>query len=459
MGIVADAPNQQLEEIVTRCGIGIAVMDTAGRYLQVNDPYCELLGRDRDALLASSIQEATHPDDLPASVDAFIRAIESGKPIVLEQRYIRPDGSSVWANNHVLVERDDSGRPVHVLALTHRLSEGTRSHQSLRESHDDLRLVLDSAAGGLLSMDRAGEVTLCNAGFVRMLGLQSENEVVGRSLHELVHRGPGEEGSHALERCPAYVAARSGTHFHVPDDTFFRQDGTSFPVEYWMRPIVRSGDVRGVIGSFVDLTERKAAENRQQIMNQELAHRVKNTLAMVQAIVSQTLRNTPDRQEAVKSVNQRLIALGNAHTALTRTRWGNASIVDVVEGAIAVHRSRAERIQIEGPRIDLGPKASLAVALALHELSTNAAKYGALSNDLGTVQIGWSVSGGAADARFRMRWQERDGPPVATPSRKGFGSRLIAEAIGADLGAEVNLVYERSGVSWSLEAPLRAMSR
>lgn len=434
-------------------------MDTSGRYRRANDCYCAMLGRSRQELLNARVQDFTHPDDLPASLDAFIRVIETGTPLVIEQRYLRPDGLLVRLSNSVSVGRDAQSKSQYVLAVAHDITNRTKSERTLNQAETDLRLLLDCAADGLYVMQPDGAVTLCNAAFRRMLGFEREEDALGRDLHDEIHHSHADGSRYPKEECPIYQAARSGTPAHVADEVFFRRDGTSFPVEYWVRPIFREGEIRGAVCTFVDLTERKQAEARQQLLNHELAHRVKNTLAMVQAIVGQTLRNAASPRDAIQSVNERLVALGNAHTILTRTRWGNASIMEVVEGAIAVHRSKSGRIQINGPRIDLGAKAALTITLALHELCTNAAKYGALSNDSGTVSLDWSVTGGAADASFRLSWKERGGPPVTPPSRKGFGSRLIAEAIGSDLRGEAKLMFEPDGVVWTLQAALTSIKQ
>jgi PAS domain S-box-containing protein len=445
---------RRLYDVFDRAAVGLAQMDTQGRYLLVNDRYCEIVGRTREELLRARMQDFTHADDLPGSLDAFIRVIETGASHVIEHRHIRRDGSAVWVSNSVSIGRDANRQPEYLLAIAQSIPARTGLTQALRESQADLRMLLDSAAEGLYCMDRTGATTLCNAAFLRMLGFQREEDAVGADLHELVHHTRPDGSPYPREDCPIYKAARSGIHAHVVDEVFFRRDGTRFPVEYWVRPIVREGEIRGAICTFVDLTERKRAEERQQLVNQELAHRVKNTLAMVQAIVGQTLRSSPASRDAVQSINSRLVALGNAHTAMTRTRWGNASITDVIEGALAVHRSEAGRIRIEGANVELGSRAALAIALSLHELCTNAAKYGALSNDAGGVSLDWSVTGGAADARFHMRWKERGGPAVTPPTRKGFGSRLIAESIASDLKGEAKLLFEPDGVLWTLDAPL-----
>lgn len=443
-----------LDGILARASIGIAQIDPSGQFLSATDAYCALIGRPRVPLLTTRIQDVTHLDDLPGLIDVFGKVLDTGAAQALDVRHLRDDGSYVWVGCHVSHVVDAGGGPPYLLVLATDVAGRKGAERARAPGHADLRLLLDSAPGALYCMNRRGVTTLVNSAFLRLLGFTHEDEVLERDLHELIHHTHADGTPYPPDECPILRAAHSGTTAHVADDVFFRKDGTSFPVEYWVRPIVRNGEVEGAICTCVDLTERKANEMRQQIMNQELAHRVKNSLAMVQAIVAQTLRNTPDRQDAVQAINQRLIALGNAHTALTRTRWGSAAIVDVVEGALAAHRAGNARIETHGPQLDLGAKASLAVGMALHELCTNAAKYGALSTDQGRVRIEWNVTGGAADATFHMSWVESGGPPVVPPTRKGFGSRLIADAIGADLHGTSTLRYEPTGVTWTLAAAL-----
>lgn len=447
-------------ELLDRTGVGIAQMDADGRYLLVNDRYCDLLGRARDELIGKRIHDFLHPDDLAPSLDGFIRALETGVPALIEHRHVRRDGAAAWVSNNVSVGRPNGhGAPQYVMVLAHDISVRKQAERTLVRAQSDLRLLLDTAADGFCTVDREGHMALCNAAFVRMLGYEREEDVLGRDLHELLHAPVPPEQSHAAAECPVLRVARNGNHAHVADESFMRGDGKVLPVEYWVRPIVRDGQIRGAVCTFVDATERRQAEARQQLMNREMAHRVKNTLAMVQAIVGQTLRKSPDPKRAVDAINKRLAALGHAHTALTRTRWGNASIMEVIEGAIAVHASEARRIRLDGPKMDLGAKAVLTITMALHELCTNAAKYGALASEQGTVDIAWSVTGGAAGARFRLSWTETGGPPVSPPAHKGFGSRLISESVGTDLKGEARLAFEPGGVVWTLDAPLTAVAQ
>ena len=449
----------RVHRLFDRAGVGIAQIDTAGRYLLVNDRYCELIGRPLGEVLAARIQDYTHNEDLPASLDAFIRVIETGVPATIEHRHVRADGTEIWLSNIVSVGRSEGGEAEYVLILAQDIAARKETERALIRAQSDLRMLLDSAADGFYCVDRDGKTTLCNAAFLRMLGFEREEDVLGRDMHELIHRSLPEGFSHSRDDCPVLRTARNGTHAHVTDEHFLRRDGKGLPVEYWARPVVREGQIQGAVCTFVDATGHQQSQARQQLMNREMAHRMKNTLAMVQAIVGQTLRRAGSTKDAIHAINQRLAALGHAHTALTRTRWGNASIMEVIEGAIAAHRAEAGRIRMNGPKMDLGAKAVLAITLALHELSTNAAKYGALSGDTGTVTIDWSVTGGAADSRFRLSWTERGGPPVSPPQQKGFGSRLIADSIGADLKGEAKLAFDARGVTWTLDAPLTAITQ
>jgi PAS domain S-box-containing protein len=448
---------KSLDAVFEQAGVGLAQVETTGRYAFVNDRYCQMVGRSRDEFLDLRMQDITHPDDLPTSLDGFIRAIETRTPRIINQRYVRGDGSSVRTSNTISPAYDAQGNPEFVLVLAHESLSGDAPEQSLGEAHADLRALIDAAADGFYCIDRDGVSTFCNAAFLRLFGFEREEDVLGKDLHDVIRRSRPDGSPYHRADCPIYKVTQSGRPAHVPDEVLLRTDGTSFPAAYWARPILREGQIHGAVCTFVDLSERKRFEAQQELLNRELAHRVKNTLAMVQAIVGQTLRLSATPREAMHSIDGRLVSLSEAHTVLTRTRWGNASIIDVVESAVALHRSEAHRIQINGPRIDLGSKAALALTLALHELCTNAAKYGALSNDVGTVTINWSVTGGAARARFHLIWEERGGPRVAKPKRKGFGSRMIAEQFGADFEGEARLGFEPTGVVWTLNASLAAM--
>jgi PAS domain S-box-containing protein len=206
-----------------------------------------------------------------------------------------------------------------------------------------------------------------------------------------------------------------------------------------------------------DVTDAHRAEEQQALLMQEMAHRVKNTLALVQAIAAQTLRSASSLDGAMASFNGRLMALSDAHDVLIRGAWAAADLAAVVEGAMAPHVDAvAGRFTAAGPAVSLGPRSVLTLSLMLHELATNAAKYGALSSPAGRVAVAWELAG-TDDPVLHLRWQETGGPAVAPPAREGFGSRLIARSLVHSFGGRVSLSFPPEGVVMELEAPLAAM--
>jgi two-component sensor histidine kinase len=200
--------------------------------------------------------------------------------------------------------------------------------------------------------------------------------------------------------------------------------------------------------------ELRAAEH-QKLLIDELNHRVKNTLATVQSIATQTLRTADSTQDAKDALERRLLALSRAHDVLTRESWEGADLMDVVERALEPYQVHGEsRLHVTGPHVRLTPRMSLALAMALHELATNAVKYGALSNKSGVVEVSWKVQYGAAPPRLVLRWKEAGGPPVAAPRRRGFGSRLIERSLAQDLDGQVEIAFAPTGVVCTVNAPV-----
>lgn len=214
-----------------------------------------------------------------------------------------------------------------------------------------------------------------------------------------------------------------------------------------------SGVCVRAIGTTIDVTGRKRDEEQQHLLTLELKHRMKNTIAMIQAIASQTLREGSDVAEMREKLMTRLAALASAQDLLTQTAWERARLRPVLESALRPHGA-IERFSMQGPAIELSSRCALAMALATHELATNATKYGALRDGKGRVEVTWGV-----DARdFSFRWQEFDGPPVVPPTRSGFGSRMIEKALAGYFDGKATIDYPPQGVVFSLEAPVAALT-
>ena len=203
-----------------------------------------------------------------------------------------------------------------------------------------------------------------------------------------------------------------------------------------------------------DVTAEREALERQRFLMTELEHRVKNTLSIIVAIASRTFHGDVHRA-ARETFIARVMTLTQANEALNESRWSETPISRIVEGAIVRHPADKERFRIAGPDISLNPKQALALALALNELGTNAFKYGALSVPSGSVDISWDQATRDDDDVFIFAWREAGGPPVTTPSRRGFGSRVMNEMMTAEFGGKVQLSFEPSGVTYMMHAPLQ----
>jgi PAS domain S-box-containing protein len=210
------------------------------------------------------------------------------------------------------------------------------------------------------------------------------------------------------------------------------------------------------VGILQDITEQKQAEEQQRFFLNELNHRVKNTLATVQSIASQTLRTTETPNQFKEAFEGRLLALSKTHNLLTRQSWREAELRDVAEQELAPYRKAGdERVVLEGPDVRLPARYAINLGLVLHELVTNAAKYGALSTNAGHLEVTWSViESEDRPKQLRIHWTETGGPAVAPPKRQGFGSRLIRRSIEGELGGYMVLNFAESGVAYDISVPL-----
>lgn len=217
------------------------------------------------------------------------------------------------------------------------------------------------------------------------------------------------------------------------------------------------GHVCGMMDTVVETTGKVLAERRTKLLNDELAHRMKNMLAIVQSIASQTFDKVEDVDAARSAFGQRLAALGAAHDMLTRASWNGAWMEEVVRSALAPLYTDMDRVNIEGPPIYLGGKRVMALALAVHELATNAAKHGAMSTGNGVVSIGWQAGTPGSDDEFRFWWTERGGPPCRPPTRQGFGSKLIKRVFPADFRGSIEIDYPPEGLRLVLSTQMHRL--
>jgi len=217
------------------------------------------------------------------------------------------------------------------------------------------------------------------------------------------------------------------------------------------------GRVTRILSALIDIDDRKRAEERRTMLINELNHRVKNTLASVQSIARQTLSAGRPADQTIEIFTDRLVALSAAHDVLTRENWQGANLREIVERALRPFEAHGEgRLLAAGPDVRLDARAAVALAMALHELATNALKYGALSGPSGEVSLAWRTRRHDGAGRLELEWRESGGPPVAPPTRRGFGSRLLAQGLPAELNGVAQLEFAPEGLVWRVTTPIEA---
>ena len=322
-----------------------------------------------------------------------------------------------------------------------------RAERALRDSETRYRTLFDALDEGFCLLEKVDTAPdqpsdyrylVANPAFATHTGI---DRVIGRTMREVF---PDASGSW-YDTFDSVIG--SGEAFRFEHGLVTR--GRVFDV-YACR--LDDGTHRRVAVLFHDITERKRHEQHQRLLLHELNHRVKNTLVTVQSMAMQSFRAGVDPELARAQFEGRLMALSRAHDILTRESWGRAPLAEIVREAIAPYRDQHhDRLHAAGPPVWLPPRAALAFAMVLHELGTNAVKYGALSNQDGQIDIRWRV-----DGRLRLTWSESGGPPVEPPTGRGFGSRLIERGLRHEIGGRVALEFAREGVVCTIEVPLDA---
>jgi PAS domain S-box-containing protein len=460
------ASEERFASIFEQTGVGVLQCELDGRFLLVNRRFCEIAGRTADELLTLRVPDITHPDYWETDVALRQKLVADRVPFSVEKRYVRPDGSEVWADVNVSLMQSADGTRDQLIGVAQDITERKLAEASLRASEADLRLVLDSATDGVFCVDTGGVTTMCNAAFLRMLGFAREQDAIGRRLHDVIHHTHPDGSPYPEEESPIDRTARDGVPAHIPYELFFRLDGTSFPAEYWVSPIRRDGAHQGAVCTFIDITERRRAQEQQDMLLRELSHRIKNLFAITGGMIALSAGSATTPKEYAASLGGRLSALALAHELILPALPGEDgpkpeptrldTLLEKILSPYAGKPSSSDsvRVRMDGPPVALGPHTVTTFALIIHELATNAAKYGSLSVAEGRLCITW-----ACDAEtLTLKWQETGGPPIAgPPTSEGFGTVLSNNSVRVQLGGALAHQWNGAGLSVELSAPLERL--
>ena len=441
-------------DILDLLPIATLVCGADGSILQYNKRAVEIWGRAPEP-------GQSHPDFVrgvkffasdgtPMRTSLVERVLATGEPVRdTELRIERADGSEVYVAISVDPLRNARGDMVGVINCFLDITERRRmvaqleeSRRLAREQEQRFAATYQHAAIGITEIAPDGRLLRVNEAICAITGRTRES-LLASHLFTYTHADDADPDRESFRK---QVAGE--LQFYSIEKRLVRPDGREVWVSVRSSPVrAASGELLYVVRVVQDISERKIAERRQKLLIDELNHRVKNTLATVQSLAAQTARGEPPPAVFRERFEGRLTALSKAHDQLTVRHWENADLRDLLTASLAPYAATASnRIVLRGEDIVLRPRAVLTLAMVFHELTTNAAKYGALSVSGGRVEIAWRPVEENGRTQLRIEWTESGGPPVAAPGRRGFGSRLIEGSIAAELGGGGNLTYAATGL-------------
>lgn len=408
-----------------------------------------------EAITDAVFQNGIHPEDRAQVAKALARATD-------------PQGSGEYRAEYRVINRQTgvicwlmaagraffrNGKPSRLVGTVQDISERRRYEDALRESEEKLQIGLSAAELGHWTWNAATDEVTFSEQALDIFGLPEGEKITWEGLQALLHP---EDVPRAVRAVKASLA--SGEDYKV-EYRLHRRDGSHIWVAALGRPVYgRNGMPPGMIGVIQDITERKRAEEKIRLLMAEVNHRSKNLLAVVQSIAHQTSARGSPRTFAHR-FSERLQGLSASHDLLVGNAWQGVDLAELVVSQLAHFRDLVrQRIHFRGPALKLKPAAAQALGMALHELATNAGKYGSLSSDMGEVAISWSIAEEKGEARFHMEWRETGGPPVSAPTAKGFGSKLMSHMTEIALQGRARVDYPPEGVIWALDAPLGSIT-
>ncbi len=403
----------------------------------------EIYGLDRAPGGEDGFIGLVHPEDrtrVEAETSAFL---DGGDFYEHEFRILRPDGEVRWVHDRGSIERSASGS-----ALAMRGINVDVSRHRLPSLDDRARLAHLAAAVGIYDLDVRAGWSRWSPELLRLV--DPDNTRGGLPFGEIaatIHPDDRAAAAAAMERA-LHAPGRFELSYRLMtpegDARWMLDRGESFgPVDSL------TGRVERVVGVLLDVTDSREAADRAEMMMREVSHRSKNLMALVQAVARQTARSGAP-EDFLSRFETRLQAMASAHDLLVNDGWRGISLEELARGQLAHFGDLVDdRILLRGPPLRISADAAQTLGMAIHELATNAGKYGALSNDRGRVRLSWDVRGGR-DGGFRMAWVERGGPPVSQPPRPGFGTRVVEQMVRRTLEAEVRLDYRPQGVTWRM---------
>lgn len=444
----------RLRRLFAQSPAGIVETDATGRMVLVNRTWCDMLGYSEEELLGMTIFDITHPDSLERTRDTVAQLIAGAETLVVEKNYRRKNGSRLPASSNANALRDAEGRFQGVAAVILDISDRIAAEQKIRDKEALLRRVLDGTLAFIGIMEPDGTLIEANASALLAGGLERE-DVIGRKFWDCYWWSHDPE---VMARLKAAVARAAQGSIERYDEVVRMAGDTRMTIDFMLSPVRgEDGTIQFLVPSGFDISDRKRQEARVVNLMHEVNHRSKNLLTVVQSIARQMPQRSPD--EFTHEFSRRLQALAACQDLLMRSGWEDVPLETLIRSQLTHFEDLlGDRITLDGPPVTLKPAAAQSLGMAIYELTTNAAKYGALSNDAGKIRIRWAVeSDGSAERHFVLHWQERGGPEVAPSTARGFGSIVLDELVALTLDAECSMDLAAEGLSWRLRCAVRRL--
>lgn len=424
--------------------------DAAGRMVGEQPGWERLTGQSRSDYEGYGWTSAVHPDDAGPTVDAWNQAVRERRTFVFEHRVRRADGS--WGHYAIraVPTFDGAGHLTEWVGVHTDITAQRNAEAELRDERDRAHSYLNVAEVLLLVLDERGCVQTINRRGAEILGHDDPEVLIGRDWFDLAI--PPERRADTRAVFGKLMAGQIETA-RAYENPVVRLDGTERLIA-WRNSVLRDADGRitGTLSSGDDVTEQRQARDRERLLAQEIDHRAKNLLAVVQSVVQ--LTRADDIRAFKTAVTGRIQSLARTHGLLAASRWEGADLKQLVCDELApFDRPDSVRVSIDGPSLQLTPAAAQALALVVHELATNSAKYGALSVDTGRLRIEWMRPRLTIGSPLGFDWIEENGPPVIRPERRGFGSVVLQTSVERQLGGTVDLDWRAEGLRCRIEVP------
>lgn len=402
------------------------------------------------------LQRLLHPDDTAvamARVGALIAGVGDDLP-ELEYRMRHKDGSWVWLLSRDRVfTRDVEGRPLQILGVATDITARKNFEEQLLASEERFRGIFENAPTGISLSDIEGRFVQCNPAYEKILGY-SLAQLKQLTFTSLVH--PDDRPANLNEM--ARLVRREIPYFEIFNRSIHKSGRVVWVHKFVLLLQDRHGRAVNIVALVTDMTERKRQEEQIRLLMREVNHRSKNLLAVVQSVARQTAIYG-DPESFAQRFSERLQGLAASHDLLVHNSWQGVELAELVRSQLAHFRDLVGgRITLSGPPLRVNASAAQSLGMALHELSVNAGKYGALSNGTGQVAITWTVEEGLREKRFTISWCESGGPEVREPDHSGLGSLILTRLAEQSLGAQVSIDFASKGASWFLTAPLNSVA-